>query len=173
MNQGGGGGDQGTFEALLGQHRGIVFQLANTYCRGFEERDDLVQEISLQLWRAFPSYDRERRFSTWMYRVALNTAISFARSTSTRESRSVPLEQTPLAVMADRAGPPEGDERVAALYRTLRRFEALDRALLVLHLDDRSHREIAEILGISESNVGTKLNRLKDRIRREMAVEKE
>ena len=62
---------------------------------------------------------------------------------------------------------------MAALYRTLRRFEELDRALLVLHLDDRAHREIAEILGISESNVGTKLNRLKDRIRREMAVEKE
>jgi RNA polymerase sigma-70 factor (ECF subfamily) len=164
---------QREFERLLNEHRGIVVKLANAYCRAREERDDLVQEISLQLWRAYPSYDRGRRFSTWMYRVALNTAISFARSASTRQRRAVPLDETAAPELVHHPAAHSDDARVAALYRTLRRFDELDRALLVLHLEDRSHREIAEILGISETNVGTKLARLKNRIRREMAVEKE
>lgn len=71
--------DQREFEARLDEHRGIVFKIANTYCPGGEERDDLVQEICLQLWRSYPSYDAERRFPTWLYRAALKTAISFAR----------------------------------------------------------------------------------------------
>lgn len=84
-------GDQQEFEARLEAHRGIVFKLANAYCPLGEERDDLVQEICLQLWRSYPGYDRERRFSTWMFRVALNTAISFARTARARDGRGVPL----------------------------------------------------------------------------------
>jgi len=162
--------EQREFEDRLAEHRGIVFTLANVYCPAGEERDDLVQEICLQLWRSFPRYDRERRFSTWMYRVALNTAISFARSARTREKRMVPLEQSPDAALAATPPPRGVDERIAELHRFLHGLAELDRALVVLYLEDRSFREIAEILGISETNVGTKLSRLKLMMRRELAA---
>lgn len=160
--------DQKEFEGRLEAHRGIVFKLANAYCPPGEERDDLVQEICLQLWRSYPGYDRERRFSTWMFRVALNTAISFARAARAREQRGGELDSP----AADRvAAPPavERDERLAALHRFLRRQGELDRALVLLYLEDRSYREIAEILGISETNVGTRLNRCKEKMRQELA----
>lgn len=154
------------FETLLGEHRGIVFKLAHAYSWSDAEREDLVQEICLQLWRAFPRYDRERRFSTWMYRVGLNTAISHARSRRLRETRSIALSDAPSA---DLAVPPGPGEEGLDLRRLVHSLGELDRALLLLHLDDRSYREIGDVLGISESNVGTKLNRIKTRLRRELA----
>jgi len=164
--------DQGEFAGRLEEHRGIVFKLAHTYCPAGEEREDLVQEICLQLWRAYPGYDRARRFSTWMYRVALNTAISFARRARSRTRGVQPLDETPAAALlpAPVAPPAGGDEaRLVALERFLQELPELDRALVLLHLEERSHREIAEILGLTETNVGTKLNRLKTRLRRELA----
>ena len=165
--------DQREFEARLDAHRGIIFKVANIYCPAGEEREDLVQEICLQLWRSFPGYDRQRRFSTWMYRVALNTAISYARAARTRGERAVPLELSPAAALAE-APPPSGiEERIAALHRFLEGLEELDRSLVVLYLEDRSYREIAEILGISETNVGTKLSRCKQKMRRDLAPDNE
>lgn len=163
------------FESRLNEHRGILWKIANGYCRRAEDRDDLVQEICLQLWRAYPGYDPERRFSTWMYRVALNTAISFWRGTRSRAQRQVPLDDSRAIAIADAARSDEGgeDPRLSRLYRTLQSLGELDRALVMLHLEERSHREIAEVLGISESNVGTKLNRLKQSMRRELAAEQE
>jgi len=169
-------GDQGEFAGRLEEHRGIVFKLAHTYCPAGEERDDLVQEICLQLWRAYPGYDRERRFSTWMYRVAFNTAISFARRARSRGRGLEPLEGVPEAALLPAIAAPPADEseaRLAQLERCLRELPELERALVLLHLEARSHREIAEILGLTESNVGTKLNRLKTRLRRELAPENE
>ncbi len=165
--------DQRDFEAKLEAHRGIVFKLANAYCPAGEERDDLVQEICLQLWRAFPSYDPARRFSTWMYRVALNTAISFARAAATRGERAVPLESSEAAARVEAPAPAGEDGRLAALQRFLGGQGELERALVLLYLEDRSYREIAEILGLSETNVGTKLNRLKHEMRRTLTAAKE
>ncbi len=174
---GGAGAERGEFERRLEEHRGIVFKLAHAWCPAVaegaagEDRDDLVQEICLQLWRAYPGYDPGRKFSTWMYRVALNTAISFARRARSRRRPLQPLESVPEAALRPVGAPaaevtPETDDRLARLEHALRELPELDRALVLLHLDERSHREIAEILGLSESNVGTKLNRLKDRLRR-------
>lgn len=165
--------DSREFETWLDEHRGIVFKIANSYCPVGEERDDLVQEICLQLWRSFPGYDSERRFSTWMYRVALNTAISFARTTRARERRVVPLEESGAGATAEATPLRERDERITQLYRFLHGLTELERALIVLYLEERSYREIAEVLGISETNVGTKLGRLKQRMRRDMAAERE
>lgn len=160
------------FETRLDEHRGIVYKIANSYCLDGAERDDLVQEICLQLWRSYPRFDSERRFSTWMYRVALNTAISYSRVRGVRESRAAPFDEATTSGL-EAALPDERDERVELLYGFLRRLGELDRALMVLYLEDRSHREIAEILGVSETNVGTKLSRLKQKIRREMASDEE
>ncbi len=163
---------QTRFAALLEQHRGIVFKVATTYCRHLDDRQDLVQEIAAQLWRAFPGYDPARSFSTWMYRIALNVAISHVRSIGGR-APVVPLDEHqdthPGFAIDDGSAQHEADQQVRALYAVIDRQSPMDRALLMLWLEDRSQREIAEIIGISESNVATKLNRLKQRIRQQLA----
>ncbi len=160
------------FAALLEEHRGIVFKVANSYSRLAEDRQDLAQEIAAQLWRAFPSYDPSRSFSTWMYRIALNVAISHRRSVG-EHTRTEPLDEHHEAhsgfVVGDGSAQHESDERIHALYAVIERQSPLDRALLLLWLDERSQREIADVLGLSESNVATKLNRLKQRIRQQLA----
>jgi RNA polymerase sigma-70 factor (ECF subfamily) len=156
------------FLALLDAHHKIVLKVASIYCWEAEERNDLVQEITMQLWRAFPSYDARRVFSTWMYRVALNVAISFARKTGRRRRTMAPLEGAGVDLPAATRGP-EPDERLDALYQCMRGLDPFSRALLTLYLDDRSYREIADVLGISETNVATKIGRLKQRLRSELA----
>jgi RNA polymerase sigma factor (sigma-70 family) len=163
---------QTRFATLLEQHRGIVFKVATTYCRHPDDRQDLVQEIAAQLWRAFPGYDTARPFSTWMYRIALNVAISHVRSIVGRAS-AVPLDDHqdthPGFAIDDGSAQHEADQQLRALYAVIDRQSPIDRALLLLWLEDRSQREIAEVIGISESNVATKLNRLKQRIRQQLA----
>ncbi|MDQ3040408.1 MAG: RNA polymerase sigma factor [Pseudomonadota bacterium] len=157
------------FGELLHLHRKIVFKVVNTYTRHADDRDELAQEIAAQLWRAYPGYDAQRAFSTWMYRIALNVAISFVRGESHRKRHAVPLEDG-LHDLADDIGlNQESDERVRALHRFIGQLEPLNRALLLLYLEDHSHREIADILGISETNVATKISRLKQRIRNDIA----
>jgi RNA polymerase sigma-70 factor (ECF subfamily) len=152
------------FEALLQQHRRIVFKVAATYCAHREDRRDLAQEISVQLWRAFPSYDPSRPFTTWMYRVALNVAISFVRQSGRHNRHTTTLDADVLEnVPADED--PEPDERVRVLHQVIGQLDDLHRALVLLYLDERSYSDIADVLGISETNVATKLNRLKQRMR--------
>ena len=155
------------FQELLERHRGIVFKVANTYCRDPHDRADLAQEIAAQAWRAFKNYDDARSFSTWMYRIALNVAISFRRSSGQHEQHTVAFD----ADLHDGAAEADFDDndRLRELYRCIDRLEPLNRALLILYLDERSQREIAEILGISETNVATKIGRLKERLRNDMS----
>ncbi|MBS0486141.1 MAG: sigma-70 family RNA polymerase sigma factor [Proteobacteria bacterium] len=157
----------GQFRELLERHRGIVFKVANSYARGAQDREDLAQEIAVQLWRAFPKYDGARGFSTWMYRVALNVAISHLRERSRYENHHEPLDLT-LHDGADAGMQPDTDARVRELYRCIARLDPLNRALLILYLDERSQRDIAHILGISETNVATRIGRLKQRLRNDM-----
>lgn len=152
------------FSELLERHRGIVLKVAYSYCAHPEDRADLAQEIATQLWRAFPGYDAERSFSTWMYRIALNVAISHLRSSSHRRQHAVPLDDV-LHDIADEGSDPESDEQLRLLHRFISQQDPLNRALLLLYLEDRSHREIADVLGISEINVATKIGRLKQRMR--------
>jgi RNA polymerase sigma factor (sigma-70 family) len=160
------------FATLLEEHRGIVFKVANTYCRHAEDRQDLAQEIAAQCWRAFPGYDAARPFSTWMYRIALNVAISHVRNVGSR-APVVPLDEEhdthPGFAVDDGSAQHEADQRLRALYAVIDRQSPIDRALLLLWLEDRSQREIADVIGITESNVATKLNRLKQRIRLQLA----
>lgn len=156
------------FAALLEAHRGIVLKVSATYAWHPEDRADLAQEIAAQLWRAFPKYDATRSFSTWMYRIALNVAISSVRGGPDRKQQTVPLDDELHEIGID--GPDhEADQHLRLLRRCIERLEPLNRALLLLYLEDRSHREIAEVLGISESNVATKLGRLKQRLRDDFA----
>jgi RNA polymerase sigma factor (sigma-70 family) len=159
---------QREFEELLDANRGIVLNVAHTYCFHAEDRSDLVQEIAVQLWRAWPQYDPQRKFTTWMYRIALNVAISFVRKEGQRRRNTVQLEEDLHDTADMRHGGLEDDGAMQRLLDFINRQLPLDRALLLLYLEEKSQREIAEILGITETNVSTKISRLKKRIRSEM-----
>lgn len=154
------------FAELLERHRGIVFKVAGSYCRHPDDRAELAQEIATQLWAAFPRYDASRPFSTWMYRIALNVAISALRAQ--RPATTVPLDEAMENLADPHARDPLAEQHVHALHRFIHAQAPLDRALLLLYLEDHGYREISEILGISETNVATKISRLKQRIRNEL-----
>ena len=156
------------FEKLLNQHGGIVQKIAFGYARSEADRRDLVQEILLQLWRAYPRYSAERPFSTWMYRIALNVSISFLRKNTRPGRETVQFDESQHDVAQEHTSPPEIEERMARLQDLIRKYPPLDRALLLLYLDDRSYREIATILGLTETNVATKIGRLKERLKKEL-----
>jgi RNA polymerase sigma factor (sigma-70 family) len=152
------------FATLLREHQRLVYRIAASYARGRADLEDLAQEIAAQAWRAFPAYDAQRRFSTWLYRIALNVAISWLRAEAPRRQRSVPYQ-------ADLHDPAIGDQSDADDgSRILRGFidsqSPLDRAVLLLYLEDRPLAEISEILGITTTNLTTKIGRLKERLGR-------
>ncbi|MEP6809926.1 MAG: sigma-70 family RNA polymerase sigma factor [Chthoniobacterales bacterium] len=159
---------QPAFLDLLNQHAGIVHKVAASYSSSQADRHDLTQEIMLQLWKAYPRYAPERPFSTWMYRIALNVAISFLRSNTRPVRQTIPLEEIETEIADSTSAIPEENERVVLLQKVIAALDPLNRALLLLFLDDHSYREIAAILGLTETNVATKLNRLKQRVRREI-----
>lgn len=155
------------FLAALEGHRRILYKVARAYGRTAEDRDDLAQEVVVQLWRAYPRYDARWRFSTWMYRVALNVALSHRRRERTRE-RHLDPDGEPLlhALAGDDPAPSEAVER---LYAAIGRLDDLNKALALLYLDGHSHAEMAEVLGITPTNVGTRIGRLKERLRRDLS----
>lgn len=163
---------QQRFAALLHEHRRIVFKVAGLYSRTVADREDLIQEISVQLWRSFAHYDEQRaKFSTWLYRIALNVAISQARRERWVESgRFEPLETHHLETVGGGAAMAEPDERLTELYAFIGQLDPLNRALILLYLEDRHYAEIAEILGISETNVATKISRIKQKLRGQMTA---
>jgi len=154
------------FLVLLEEHRKIIYRVAASYTRTPVDRADLEQEIVLQLWRAFPRYDDRFRFSTWMYRIALNVAISAYRSEAVRSRHLVPAGEEVLEVAAEASEP---DERLQELHRLIQGLGEMDRALVILYLDGNRYDAIAEVLGISETNVGTRLGRIKQRLRNDFA----
>ena len=131
-----------TFTRLLEQHGGIIRKVAYSYTRTSADRHDLEQEITLQLWKAYPRYSAERSFSTWMYRIALNVAISFLRSNTRPVRQTVPLEEVQYEPAAQPSASTEHDERLADLQRVIAALDPLSRALLLLYLDEHSYREI-------------------------------
>lgn len=158
------------FEHCLHEHRGIVFKVAGFYTHAPADRDDLVQDIHAQAWRAFPRFDEARAsFATWLYRVALNVAISKLRRDGRWRERQEPLQAFHLETIGAELPAPV-DERLLALERFIGELAPLDRALILLYLEERSHAEMAVILGIGTSNVATKIGRIKQKLRQRMVA---
>ena len=155
---------EGLFLDLLDRHRRILFKIAGVYGRSEADRQDLAQDIVVELWRSFPRYDPGRPFATWMYRIALNVAISFHRSDRRRRRDLVEDGEAVLEVAPgpDRSGL---QEEIGRLYRAIEDLNELDRAIVLLSLEGERHDAIGQVLGISESNVGTRLGRIKERLR--------
>jgi len=156
---------QERFQNLVGEHKKILYKVCNSYCRDHDARDDLAQEITIQLWRSFVKFDGRCRFSTWMYRIALNVAISFYRKESTRARHVISDEQHLLEAVDETESEPE---EIRLLYQFIEGLDPLHKALILLYLDENSYREIADILGITETNVATKINRLKIKMKQEL-----
>lgn len=160
------------FLRLVDQHRGIIRKVAAGYASNEADRHDLSQEIMLQLWKAYPRYSPERPFSTWMYRIALNVGISFLRRNTRPGRQTVALDEVDHELPQEPAGTTMHG-RVALLQRVIAGLDPLNRALLLLYLDDHSYLDIAAVLGITETNVATKLSRLKERLRQQVNRTKE
>jgi RNA polymerase sigma factor (sigma-70 family) len=156
---------QNTFQILVEEHKRILYKVCNAYCNHPDSREDLAQEIIVQLWRSFANYDSQRRFSTWMYRIALNVAISFHRRESIRTHHVISDEQRLLLTASETETQPE---EIRLLYAFTETLDPLNKALLLLYLDQHPYQEIAAILGISPSNVATKLSRLKSKAIQEL-----
>ena len=161
---------QRAFVDRLERHRGILLKVANAYCRNPADRDDLVQETAAQLWRAYGRFDESASFATWAYRVAVNVAISFHRSGRRRQQQVVPASEASLESLPAPAAA-EADDRLALVREFIEGFDELNRALMLLYLDDRPYAEIAAILGITETNVATKITRNKARLKRSIGLE--
>jgi RNA polymerase sigma factor (sigma-70 family) len=155
--------EQERFQNLLEDHKKILYKVCHSYCRNPGDRDDLAQEIIVQLWRSFGAFDQRVSFSTWMYRIALNVAISFYRRESTRTRHVVSGAEEHLLEAADESQ--SQSEEIQLLYQWIGELDPLNKALVLLYLDGNSYQEIADVLGISETNVATKISRMKQNMR--------
>ena len=151
---------QDLFLSVIEDHKGIIYKIANSYCKVPEDRKDLVQEIILQLWKSFDNYNEQFKYSTWIYRIALNVVISFYRRENRIRQISNPLSEGILH-FADTNDTGEKEEAIVFLQQFIAELKELDKALMLLYLEEKSHREIAEIIGITETNVATKVGRIK------------
>lgn len=151
------------FEGIMEQHKGILFKVARAYCQDEEDRQDLIQEMMIQIWQSIHKYNDQYKISTWLYRISLNVAISFYRKSSTRVKKYTELNEQFLETTPD--DPSENERRLKLLEQFISELKEIDKALMLLYLEDKSHAEIAEILGMSVSNVGTKIGRIKDKLK--------
>ncbi|HEV2482762.1 MAG TPA: sigma-70 family RNA polymerase sigma factor [Puia sp.] len=164
--------EKAAFLELIQEHRGILYKISASYCRNAGDREDLMQEMIYQLWRSAERFDTNFKFSTWMYRIALNVAISFYRKTSAGGLRVALDADVEVADGGAAAGSGSFavdplEERIELLQRFIASLGEMDKALMILYLEERPYREIGEILGLSESNVATKLSRIKGRLKQQ------
>ncbi|OQP52495.1 RNA polymerase sigma factor [Niastella populi] len=157
--------DQSQFLALIAEHQGIILKICRIYRNTKEDRDDLFQEIVFQLWKSAPSFEGRAKFSTWMYRIALSTAIA------TYRKKKPAIHYTAVLPYAQEEQVDNGEQR-ERLYEALARLNDADKALITLYLEDLSYQEIAAITGLSENNVGVKLNRIKNKIQQLLNIKK-
>lgn len=148
------------FLSVIETHKGIVYKVANSFCKDVEDKKDLVQEIILQLWKSFENYNDQFKYSTWIYRIALNVAISYYRKEHRRKEISTPYSEG-LFKLAEFQDSKELDGQTLFLLQFIADLKELDKALMLLYLEEKSHKEISEIIGITETNVATKIGRIK------------
>jgi RNA polymerase sigma factor (sigma-70 family) len=147
---------------LLRRHAGLIHKIAHAYCRDVTDREDVVQEIAVQLWRSWPRFDGRHRETTFVYRIALNVAISFHRRERRHRRRRASVDVQAITCLRGADAAPS--DEVERLLRCIDELGALEKALVLLYLDGNDHAAIADVLGNSVSNVGTKLGRIKGRL---------
>jgi len=151
------------FVTQLEENQNIVHKICRLYTNSEDAHNDLFQEITIQLWKAYPKFRGESKFSTWMYRVGLNTAITLYR----KSKRSVPTQG--FEVVSFKISSEEYDntveEQLTLMYDAVKQLNDIDKALVFLYLEDKNYSEISETLGITEVNARVKMNRIKEKLR--------
>ena len=148
------------FLRVIEEHKRIIYKVCFVYAKDEDTINDLYQEVALNLWKALPRFRNESKLSTWVYRIALNTCVSYLRL-SKRQPQTVPLLLSMSGIFADE----QDKENLKELYRLIGRLGEMERAVILLWLDEKSYKEISEILGISPSVVGVRINRIKAKLR--------
>ena len=148
---------------ILEKHKGIVFKVARSYCSNEFDREDLVQEILAQIWRSLDTYNDAFKVTTWMYRVALNVAISFYRKDNSAAYKHTEIEDRLLTY--DMVQERENEQNLSALYAFINELNDIDKAVLLMYLEGENQAEIAANLNITISNVSTKISRIKQKLK--------
>lgn len=151
------------FQGIIERNKGILLKVARTYCPKEDDRQDLLQEMMIQIWQSIHKYNGQFKISTFLYRISLNVAISYYRKNNLKTNKFTVLDEQ-LAQTPDE-DKTENERLLNLLEQFISEFKEIDKALMLLYLDDKSHAEIAEILGITVSNVGTKIGRIKYKLK--------
>lgn len=158
---------QSEFTVIIQDHERLLFKVCSMYSSNEEEQKDLFQEIILQAWKSYATFQGRSMISTWLYRVAFNTAINYTRK---QKRQPLTIHHKPTYDLPDDTMPHEWKEQLTILHQIIDELPKLDKALVLLYLEDKSYNEIAEIIGISQSNVGTRLNRIKDKMKQKAKI---
>lgn len=153
------------FLAAINEHRDMIIKMASIYTNSVEDRNDLSQEIIYQLWKSFDSFEQRSSLTTWMYQVAMNTAV-YHLKLGKRKIKSIPLDDQFANIRE--ADTIESEEKWQLLKQQIDKLNLLDKGIIILYLENKSYEEIAQIIGISPSNVGTKLSRIKEKLRQQI-----
>ena len=159
------------FIQIIQKNQGIIHKVCNIYCDEKEDRNDLFQEIVAQLWKSFPSFRKESKFSTWMYRVALNTAItSFKKVKRRPDQNRLTYDNFQIE---DESYDTETEENIKQLHRAVTQLTGVEKSIVLLYLENKKYEEIAEITGITQNYVRVKMNRVKKKLKKLMASEED
>jgi RNA polymerase sigma factor (sigma-70 family) len=151
------------FEKLITEHELLLYKVCRIYAYTDADRQDLFQEIIIQLWKAYPKFKGNAKFSTWLYRVAINTAITGLRKKKDFITLYEP-SALPECLSDDNTGH-EKEERLQQLYKAIEQLNAIEKAIVMLYMEDRSYEEMEDILGISGGTLRVKMNRIKEKLR--------
>jgi RNA polymerase sigma-70 factor (ECF subfamily) len=146
------------------EHQALLHKVCNLYCFSLQDKQDLFQEIVIQVWKSYPGFRGEAKFSTWLYRIALNTAISDLRKQKKRVTAAGGTSFPAALEEADYNQ--EQEEQLQQLYAAIGQLTEVEKALVMLYLDDKSYDEMEEILGINQNNLRVKMNRIKEKLRK-------
>ncbi len=157
--------DEKEFVRIIKEHQGLIYKVSALYTEQKHDRNDLYQEIVYQLWKSFDSFREEAKISTWMYRVALNTAIAYLNRKK-RRGREVSLEVLPQVAAEHSAEILE--ERVKHLHREIENLNILEKGIILLLLEGKKYEEISEVTGLTSTNIGTRISRIKEKLKAKM-----
>ena len=156
------------FLHIIDKNQGIIHKITGIYSTDKEDRKDLFQDIILQLWRSYPSFEHRSAISTWMYRIALNTALLRKRKKQTW----IPLAEAG-SVQGISQGDVEINDHVISLYMAINQLGPLDKAIAFLYLEQNNYQEIADVLGMNKNTVGVRLNRIKVKLKKVLEYERQ